>query len=132
MSDTNPPTPIPAPADSTVTHGTILSYGLEDISVTGILIDSYKRDAKFANVDEVMNQMGQVAGLRMSDYRVEISVSGRVLADSAPTVMVGSTFACNGDTGIITDLGLSGEAKGFAKLDIKVTAYQNVTGNVTA
>ena len=49
----NPPAPIDPPSSSVVTHGTILSYGLDDITVTGVLIDSYKRDAKFANVDEI-------------------------------------------------------------------------------
>lgn len=125
---TNPPSPVDKPTTDVVTHGTILSYGLEDISVVGILIDSYKRDAKFANLDEITNQMGVVTGLRMSDYRVDISVSGRVLASTAPTVKVGSTFSCNGDVGVITDLGLGGEAKGFAKLDIKAVAYNNVSG----
>ncbi|NCV85126.1 MAG: hypothetical protein EBW14_04425 [Oxalobacteraceae bacterium] len=76
--------------------------------------------------------MGIVTGLRMSDYRVTISVSGRILAATAPTVKVGDLFSCNGDTGVITQLSLGGEAKGFAKLDISVTAYQSVQGMVTA
>jgi hypothetical protein len=83
-------------------------------------------------VDEIPNQMGIVTGLRMSDYRVTISVSGRILAATAPTVKVGDLFSCNGDTGVITQLSLGGEAKGFAKLDISVTAYQSVQGMVTA
>lgn len=129
----NPPLPVDPPVtNAPVTHGTILSYGLEDITVTGILIDSYKRDASFANVDEIPDSMGIVVGLRMSDYRVSIAVSGRVLAATAPTVKVGDLFSCNGDTGVITQISMSGEAKGFAKLDISVTAYQSVTGNVTA
>lgn len=129
----NPPTPVDPPdLTAPVTHGTILSYGLEDLTVTGIIIDSYKRDASFANVDEIPNSMGIVTGLRMSDYRVTISVSGRILAATAPTVKVGDLFSCNGDTGVITQLSLGGEAKGFAKLDISVTAYQSVTGMVTA
>jgi hypothetical protein len=129
----NPPLPVTPPdLSAEVTHGTILSYGLDDLTVVGILIDSYKRDASFANVDEIPDQMGIVAGVRMSDYRISISVSGRVLAAVAPTVKVGSLFSANGDTGIITQISLSGEAKGFAKLDISVTAYQGVTGNVTA
>lgn len=129
----NPPLPVDPPVTSApVTHGTILSYGLDDISVTGILIDSYKRDASFANVDEIPDQMGIVVGLRMSDYRVTIAVSGRVLAATAPTIKVGDLFSCNGDTGVITQISMSGEAKGFAKLDISVTAYQSVQGMVTA
>ena len=129
----NPPLPVDPPVtNAPVTHGTILSYGLDDITVVGILIDSYKRDASFANVDEIPDQMGIVVGLRMSDYRVSIAVSGRVLAATAPTVKVGDLFSCNGDTGVITQISMSGEAKGFAKLDISVTAYQSVTGNVTA
>jgi hypothetical protein len=129
----NPPTPVDPPdLTAPVTHGTILSYGLDDITVTGILIDSYKRDASFANVDEIPDQMGIVSGLRMSDYRVTISLSGRVLATAQPTIKVGDLFSCNGDTGVITQLGLGGEAKGFAKLDISVTAYQSVQGMTTA
>ena len=130
----NPPSPIDPPVlNAPVTHGTVLSYGLEDITtVTGVIIDSYKRDASFANVDEITDSMGIVTGLRMSDYRVTIAVSGRVLAATAPTVKVGDTFVCNGDTGVITQVSLSGEAKGFAKLDISATAYQSVSGLVTA
>lgn len=124
----NPPAPIDPPSSAVVTHGTILSYGLDDITVTGVLIDSYKRDAKFANVDEITNQVGVVTGLRMSDYRVDISVSGRVLQSSAPSCRIGATFSCNGDTGVITDVGVSGEAKGFAKIDIKAVAYSGVAG----
>jgi hypothetical protein len=130
----NPPTPVDPPAlDAPVTHGTILSYGLEDLpTVTGIIIDSYKRDASFANVDEITNNMGIVSGLRMSDYRIAISISGRVLAVAAPTISVGDLFTANGDTGVITQISLSGEAKGFAKLDFSVTAYQGVQGMTTA
>lgn len=129
----NPPLPVDPPSLTTpVTHGTILSYGLEDITVTGILIDSYKRDASFANVDEIPDQMGIVVGVRMSDYRISIGVSGRVLAATAPTIKVGDLFSANGDTGVITQISLSGEAKGFAKLDISVTAYQSVSGMTTA
>ena len=131
----NPPLPVDPPVtNAPVTHGTILSYGLADIDpvVTGIIVDSYKRDASFANVDEIPNEEGIVVGVRMSDYRVNIAVSGRILAATAPTVKVGDLFECNGDTGIITQLSMSGEAKGFAKLDISATAYQSVTGNVTA
>ena len=124
----NPPEPISPPTANVVTHGTILSYGLDDITVTGVLIDSYKRDAKFANVDEITDQVGIVTGLRMSDYRVDISVSGRVLQTASPSVRVGATFSCNGDTGVITDVGVSGEAKGFAKIDIKAVAYSGVSG----
>jgi len=128
----NPPTPVDTPSE-VVTHGTILSYGLEDITtVTGIIVDSYKRDASFANVDEITNNMGVVTGLRMSDYRVNISVSGRVLASGSPSVKVGDILAVNGDSGVITQVSLSGEAKGFAKLDISATAYSGVAGNVTA
>jgi hypothetical protein len=128
----NPPTPVDPPVSDVVTHGSILSYGLDGLSVTGIIIDSYKRDAKFANIDEVQNQMGEVTGLRMSDYRVDISVSGRILATGSPTVKVGALFSCNGDTGVITDLGMGGEAKGFAKLDIKAVAYSKVSGLVAS
>jgi hypothetical protein len=128
----NPPEPVPPPATDVVTHGTILSFGLDGLSVTGILIDSYKRDAKFANMDEIQNQMGEVTGLRFSDYRVDISVSGRILTTASPTVKVGSTFTVNGDTGVITDLGMGGEAKGFAKLDIKAVCYSKVSGLVAS
>lgn len=129
----NPPLPVDPPdLTAPVTHGTILSYGLDDITVTGIIIDSYKRDASFANVDEIPDQMGIVSGLRMSDYRISISISGRVLVATAPTIKVGDLFSANGDTGVITQISLSGEAKGFAKLDFSVTAYQGVSGMTTA
>lgn len=122
------PTPNPAPSTSPVTHGTILSYGLEDLTITGILIDSYKRDANFASVEEITNQEGIVEGIRMSDYRVQISVSGRILATGSPTFKVGDVLTVNGDSAVITDIGIGGEAKGFAKYDIKATSYEGVSG----
>lgn len=124
----NPPAPNPSPTTSPVTHGTILSYGLEDLSITGIIIDSYKRDANFASVEEITDQMGIVTGVRMSDYRVQISVSGRILATGTPTFKVGDILQVNGDNGVITDIGIGGEAKGFAKYDIKATSYEGVSG----
>lgn len=124
----NPPLPNPSPTTTPVTHGTILSYGLEDLTITGIIIDSYKRDANFASVEEITDQMGIVTGVRMSDYRVQISISGRILATGTPTFKVGDVLSVNGDQGVITDIGIGGEAKGFAKYDIKATSYEGVTG----
>ena len=123
----NPPIPNLQP-NPVVTHGTILHYGLEDLVVpTALLVDSYKRDEKFANTDEVTNNMGVVVGLRMSDFRVSISVSGRILT-TGTYPKVGDILSINGDNGVITDIGVSGEAKGFSKLDIKAECYSGVTG----
>lgn len=122
----NPPTPNLQPS-SVVNHGVILHYGLEDLVVpTALLVDSYKRDEKFANTDEVTNNVGVVVGLRMSDFRVSISVSGRILT-TGTYPKVGDILSINGDNGVITDIGVSGEAKGFSKLDIKAECYSGVS-----
>lgn len=118
-------------SDPAVTHGTILRYGLEDLApsaLTGILIDSYSRSAKYAAMDEIVGQGGQVEGIRMSDVRVEISVSGRIKSTSVAVVTAGSILAINGDNAIITELSMSAGSKDFTKIDIKATAYEKVTG----
>jgi len=68
MADANPPLPLaPGTPGDVITKGTVLHYGLDDIAVTGIIIDSYKRDQQYADVQEVTNQAGKVVGVRMSD-----------------------------------------------------------------
>lgn len=113
---------------SVVTHGTVLKYGVDDISVVGILVDSYSRAVKYAAMDEIVGQDGKVQGIRMSDARAEISVSGRVLASATTILKAGATLSINGDVGLITDVSLSAGSKDFVKVDIKATAYENVSG----
>lgn len=118
-------------SDPAVTHGTILKYGIADLAplaLTGILIDSYSRSAKYAAMDEIVGQGGQVEGIRMSDVRVEISVSGRIKSTATTIVTAGSILAINGDNAIITELSMSAGSKDFVKIDIKATAYEKVTG----
>lgn len=115
--------------DNPVTHGKICHYGLNDLVLTaGILIDSYKRDAKYAKVDEVMGQNGLVVGVRMSDYRVEISVSGRIETTASYTGKVGDILSLsNGDKGVITQISMSASGTGFTTLDISATAYEGIS-----
>lgn len=113
---------------SVVTHGTILKYGVDDIVIVGLLVDSYSRSVKYAASDEIVGQDGIVQGLRMSDVRVEISVSGRIKATATTIAKVGSILSIHGDAGVITDISLSAGSKDFVKLDIKATAYENVSG----
>jgi hypothetical protein len=113
---------------SVVTHGTILKYGIDDIQVAGLLVDSYSRSVKYAVSDEIVGQDGIVEGLRMSDARAEISVSGRIKSTATGIVKVGSTLSINGDVGVITDISISAGSKDFVKVDIKATAYENVAG----
>ena len=113
---------------SVVTHGTILKYGVDDITIAGVLVDSYSRSVKYANTDEIIGQDGIVEGLRMSDVRVEISISGRVKASATTIAKVGSILSVQGDAGVITDISLSAGSKDFVKVDIKATAYENVAG----
>lgn len=115
-------------SDPAVTHGTILKYGIEDLTISGILIDSYSRSAKYAAMDEIVGQGGQVEGIRMSDVRVEISVSGRIKSTATTIATAGSILAINGDNGIITEVSMSAGSKDFTKVDIKATAYEKVTG----
>ncbi len=129
---TNPPH-IDAINPSVVTHGTILKYGIEDlkdtlINVTGILIDSYSRSIKFASTEEIVDQNGIVVGVRMSDARADISVSGRVRATGSTFgSKVGDILNCNGDKGVITDISMSAGSKDFVKLDITATSYAGIT-----
>jgi uncharacterized Zn finger protein len=111
-----------------VTVGTILHYGLEDLTITGLLVDSYKRSAKYAKVEEIEGQTGIVEGIRMSDYRADVSVSGRVLTATAPNAKVGDILAINGDNILIMSIDLSASSSGFATIDMSGTSYEGVTG----
>lgn len=113
--------------DTPKTYGTVLKYGLDDLTVTGILIDSYSRNVKHANMEEIVDQNGIVTGIRMSDGRAEISVSGRVKNDAATLVKAGATLAVNGETALITEVSLSAGSKEFVKVDIKAACYEGIS-----
>ncbi len=124
---TNPPVPL-APNAEPVTYGTILHYGLENLAVTGILIDSYRRDGSYAATDEITNQAGITVGLRMADFRANVSIDGRVLAPATYTVKAGDSLSINGDTIVIQSVSYSGQARGFHSLSISGVAYSGVAG----
>ena len=116
------------------TYGVVVHYGLNDITVGGIIIDSYKRDAKYAKVDEITGKNGLVEGVRMSDYRVEISVSGRLVEAAGGTsytdsftLKVGDVLTVNGDDAVITAVSMNGSASGFATVDISATSYEAIS-----
>jgi len=109
-------------------YGTILKYGLDGLVLTGILIDSYSRAVKHANMEEIVDQNGIVTGIRMSDGRAEISVSGRVKSSATTLVKAGATIAINGETALISEVSLSAGSKEFTKVDIKAACYEGVTG----
>lgn len=125
----NPPLPLD-PNESPVTYGTILHFGLKDLVVTGIIIDSYKRDQQFADTQEVTNQAGVVVGVRMTDFRANVSVDGRVIENDTGgvdyTVKVGDILEINGDKIVINSVSYSGAAKGFHSLSISGTAYAGI------
>lgn len=126
----NPPAPTSYTASPRL-YGTIVSYGLEDLEVTGVLIDSYKRSAKYNKVEEIEGQTGIVEGIRMADYRAEVSVSGRILDGQAGNyqVKVGDIFVnFNGDNILIMTVDISGSSNGFATIDISGTAFEGVSG----
>lgn len=108
-------------------YGTVLKYGVDGVSVAGILIDSYSRSVKHANMEEIVDQNGIVTGIRMSDGRAEISVSGRVKTSASSLVKAGATFAINGETALITEVSLSAGSKEFTKVDIKAACYEGIT-----
>jgi hypothetical protein len=129
MPDTVPPAP-QTPNTAPVTFGTILHYGLPDIDVTGIIVDSYKRDAQFSNTQEVTDQMGIVIGLRMADFRANVSVDGRVLASNTtnmPPIKAGDILTINVDKIVITSVSYSGSANGFHSFSISGTAYSGIS-----
>ena len=123
----NPPAPTTF-TPSAVTKGTVLHYGVDDLSVTGIIIDSYKRSAKYNKVEEVVGQDGITEGIRMSDYRADVSVSGRIIENGSFAIKVGDVLTINGDNILIMSLDLSASGTGFATYDIAGTAYEGVTG----
>jgi biotin carboxyl carrier protein len=96
----NPPLPL-TPSASPITYGVVVHYGLDDLAVTGIIIDSYKRDQQYADTQEVQNQAGVTVGVRMTDFRVNVSVDGRVIEEDASgtavsyTVKVGDSISEN-------------------------------------
>lgn len=107
-------------------YGTILKYGLDGLTVTGVLIDSYSRAVKHANMEEIVDQNGIVTGIRMSDGRAEISVSGRVKSTATSLVKAGATFTINNETALITEVSLSAGSKEFTKVDIKAICYEGI------
>jgi hypothetical protein len=127
----NPPTPLdPLSPLSPITYGTIVHYGLEDLEVTGIIIDSYKRDQSYADTQEVQNQAGITVGIRMTDFRVNVSVDGRVIDVSGGisyTVKVGDVLEINGDKIVLTSVSYSGAAKGFHSLSMSGTSYSGIS-----
>lgn len=126
---TVPPAP-QTPTASPITFGTILHFGLPDIEVTGIIVDSYKRDAQYAQTQEVTDQVGIVIGLRMSDFRAQVSVDGRVLAsneNNMPPIKAGDVLTINVDKIVITSVSYSGQANGFHNFSISGTAYSGIT-----
>jgi hypothetical protein len=127
MPDTVPPTP-QTPTAAPVTFGTILHFGLPDIDVTGIIVDSYRRDAQYANTQEVTDQLGVVIGLRMSDFRANVSIDGRVLvAASMPPIKAGDVLTINVDKIVIQSVGYNGSANGFHSFSISGTAYSGIS-----
>jgi hypothetical protein len=127
----NPPLPLdPLNPASPITYGTIVHYGLPDLEVTGILIDSYKRDQQYADTQEVQNQSGITVGIRMTDYRVNVSVDGRVIENASGgidyDVKVGDVLEINGDKIVINSCSYSGAAKGFHSLSISGTSYSGI------
>lgn len=127
MPDTVPPTPA-SPNSAPVTFGTILHFGLPDITVTGIIVDSYKRDSQFAQTQEVTDQMGVVVGLRMADFRANVSVDGRVLVGATmPNIKNGDQLTINSDKIVITGVSYNGSANGFHSFSISGTAYSGIS-----
>lgn len=108
-------------------YGTVLKYGSDGLTVTGVLIDSYSRSVKHANMEEIVDQNGIVTGIRMSDGRAEISVSGRIKTAATTIVKAGSTFSINGETALITEVSMSAGSKEFTKVDIKAACYEGIT-----
>ena len=108
-------------------YGTVLKYGSDGLSVTGVLIDSYSRSVKHANMEEIVDQNGIVTGIRMSDGRAEISVSGRIKSSALTIVKAGATFTINGETALITEVSMSAGSKEFTKVDIKAACYEGIT-----
>ena len=124
----NPPAPTTF-TPSAVTKGTVLHYGVDDISVTGIIIDSYKRSSKYNKVEEVVGQNGITEGIRMSDYRADVSISGRIIESGSFAIKVGDVLTgFNGDNILIMSLDLSASGTGFATYDISGTAFEGITG----
>lgn len=126
---TVPPAP-QTPTASPITFGTILHFGLPDIEVTGIIVDSYKRDAQYSQTQEVTDQVGIVVGLRMSDFRAQVSVDGRVLASNStnmPPIKAGDVLTINVDKIAITSVSYSGQANGFHNFSISGTAYSGIS-----
>lgn len=130
----NPPLPLD-PNASPITYGTVIHYGLPDIEVSGILIDSYKRDQQYADTQEVQDQSGVTVGIRMNDFRAQVSVEGRAVESAAAgaqgvgtfAIKVGDVLEVNGDKVAITSVSYSGQAKGFHSISISGTAYSGIS-----
>jgi hypothetical protein len=128
MANPPPPTGHTDTTTTPLTKGTVVHYGLEDLTIAGIIIDSYKRSGKYNKVDEIVNQKGITEGIRMSDYRAEISVSGRMLASDGFIIEVGDVLTINSDNILVHSVDMSASATGFTTVDVSGTSYEGVTG----
>jgi len=96
-------------------------YGTSDF----VTLQSDDISNKAALDVEVMDETGRVITDRLDDLRIELSLSGVLLASGTiPTI--GDRLTYNGINGIIKDISDAGTNNGFRKVTIKLVKYQEI------
>ena len=113
---------------SNVTKGTAHIWGIAG-TVTGLTVTSYTVSKSYANADEILNQQGEVIGVRYSDLRVTLSLEG--LVPSSYTANPGDALSFTGNgiafaAGHIQSIEERGEAKGFMRISVTAVDYENI------
>jgi hypothetical protein len=114
---------------SNVTKGTAHIWGIAG-TVSGLTVTSYTVSKSYANADEILNQLGEVIGVRYSDLRVTLSVEGLVPSTYSASPGDALSFTGNGiafTAGHIQSVEERGEAKGFMRISVTAVDYENIT-----
>lgn len=104
-----------------ILKGTAHIWGVD--THTGMTVSSYTITTKPAIDEVVLDEQGRQIHLRMDDIVSEISLEG-FLPTLSGVPSIGDSFTYKTVPYIIKDVELRGEAKGFTKLSIKGTKYE--------
>jgi hypothetical protein len=114
---------------ASVTKGTAHIWGIAG-TVTGLTVTSYTVTKTYANADEILNQQGEVIGVRYSDLRVNLTLEGLVPTSYTANPTDTLSFTGNGiafTAGHIVSVEERGEAKGFMRISLSAVDYENIT-----
>lgn len=121
------------PVTNPTTFGTAFKYGIKGSQLTGLIVETFDNDAENRIRVELLNELGQLVGLRLDDTVEKLSVSA-VVTGTPPVVGEVITFApedgASSATGvkyIVLKVVKSGSASDKMKVKIDAEKYANIT-----